>query len=282
MNAIIQKAMAHIQTKRLSDLMLHGFFCALVLMAGTIHAQENKLDYQLAAGDSIRVLVFQNADLTLETRVSENGSITFPLIGKVQIGGLSIAEAEQKIAAALQDGGFVKGPQVNIVVLQIVGNQIAVLGQVAKPGSYPLLTFNMRVSQMLAAAGGIASTGGSLVVLSGTRNGQSFRKQIDLDMVYQDGKTEEDVILQAGDSLFVPKAPMFYIYGEAQRAGAYPLERHMTVRQALAIGGGLTTRGTERGLTIKRQVGQNVSIIKPDLDDLLQAGDVLFVKESLF
>ncbi len=256
--------------------------CLLACVGLNTYAEDVQREYQLAEGDSIKVTVFQNTDLTLETRVSENGSITFPLIGKIQIGGLPIAAAEQKIAAALQDGGFMKGPQVNIVVLQIVGNQVSVLGQVAKPGSYPLKTSNTRISQLLATAGGIASSGGSLVVLSGTRNHQTFRKQIDLDTIYQDGKTEEDVVLEAGDSLFVPKAPMFYIYGEAQRAGAYPLERHMTVRQALAIGGGLTPRGTERGLTIKRQVGENISIVKPDLDDVLQAGDVLFVKESLF
>ena len=258
-----------------------GFILAIFSILQIAHADEPR-DYRLAAGDSIRIVVYQIPDLTLDARVSESGTITYPLIGTTRLAGLSLSAAEQKIAIGLEEGGYVKNPQVNISPVQIVGNQVAVLGLVAKPGSYPVLTLNTRVTQILAAAGGVAPGGGSLIVLTGTRNRQSFRKQIDLDAIYRDGKDEEDVVVEAGDSLYVPKAPMFYIYGEAQRPGGYRLERDMTVRQALAVGGGTTPRGTERGLVIKRRTGDGVVVIRPNLDDVLKADDVLNVRESLF
>ena len=106
-----------------------AFALCTALCVSNASAQDKLLqpDYSLGAGDSIRVLVFQNPDLTIDTRVSENGSITYPLIGAVELGGLSIAAAETKIANALKDGGFVQQPQVNIVLMQVRGNQVSVL-----------------------------------------------------------------------------------------------------------------------------------------------------------
>nr|WP_255407041.1 polysaccharide export protein EpsE [Rhodoferax sp. OV413] len=240
-------------------------------------------DYPLGAGDSIRIQVFQNPDLTVETRVSENGAITYPLIGTVALGGLSIATAEKKIADALQNGGFIKKPQVNIVLVQIRGNQIAVLGQVARPGRFPLETTNTRLSDMLAMAGGATPIGDDVAIVSGTRNGQPFRKQINIASIFLTDKEQDNIVLQGGDSIYVDKAPVFYIYGEAQRPGAYRIERNMTVMQALALGGGLTPRGTDRRMRIDRSAPDgSVQHIEPKLTDTIQPNDVIYVKESLF
>src|SRR5678816_2391383 len=91
------------------------------LLSMSAYAQ-HILDYPLGPGDIVRIQVFQNPDLTTETRVSENGSITYPLVGAVEVGGLAVAAAERKIAAALKNGGFVRQPQVNIVILQMRGS----------------------------------------------------------------------------------------------------------------------------------------------------------------
>src|SRR5512145_2825981 len=104
-------------------------------------AQETRPEYQLGPGDSIRIQVYQNPDLTLETRLTENGVITFPLVGAVRIGGLTVQAAEQRIARALQSGGFIRQPQVTILLLQNRGNQVSVLGLVTRPGRYPLENF---------------------------------------------------------------------------------------------------------------------------------------------
>ena len=240
-------------------------------------------DYRLGAGDAIGVQVYQSPDLSVDARVSESGVISYPLVGSVQIGGLTISEAEKKIADALRAGRFVKVPQVNIVLRQVRGNQVAVLGQVSRPGRFPLETFNTRVSDMLAAAGGTTATGDDVLIVTGQRDGKPFRQVIDIPGLFLNEKSADDIILAGGDTLYVNKAPMFYIYGEAQRPGPYRIERGMTVMQALAQGGGPTVRGSENRLRLHRRdaAGKVVEYV-PKLSDLIRSEDVLYVRESLF
>lgn len=251
-----------------------------------VSAQTNntaKTDFPLSAGDAIRVQVFQNPDLTIETRLSENGAITYPLIGSLDIGGLSIGTAEQKVAEALQSGGFIKNPQVNIVLMQIRGNQVSVLGQLNRPGRFPLEGTTIRVSDMLATAGGVTPLGADMAVVTGVRDGQPFSRQIDMPLSLLSGNMKDDIVVQGGDRIYVDRAPVFYIYGEAQRPGAFRIERNMTVMQALAVGGGATLRGTERRLRLHRKASDG-SIVQtePALTDLVLSNDVIYVKESLF
>ncbi|WP_041388655.1 polysaccharide export protein EpsE [Polaromonas sp. JS666] len=240
-------------------------------------------DYRLGPGDAIGVQVYQSPDLTVDARVSESGVISYPLVGSVQLGGLTIGEAEKKIADALRTGGFVKVPQVNIVLRQVRGNQVAVLGQVSRPGRFPLETFNTRVSDMLAAAGGATPTGDDVLIITGQRDGKPFRKVIDIPALFLNEKSEEDILVAAGDTLYVNKAPMFYIYGEAQRPGPYRIERGMTVMQALAQGGGPTARGSQNRLRLhRRDASGKVVEAVPQLTDKIRPEDVIFVRESLF
>ena len=169
------------------------------LLSTTVFAEENR-DYPLGPGDVLRVQVFQNPDLTTETRVSESGVITYPLIGNIEVGGLPITDAEKKIAAALKNGGFVRQPQVNIVVLQMHGNQVSVLGQVNRPGRFPLETVS-RVSDMLAMAGGATITGDDSAIVIGLRDGKPFRKVIDIPALYLNERSNEDIILTGGGTL---------------------------------------------------------------------------------
>ena len=256
----------------------------IVAAFATTHAfaQERLPEYQLAAGDIIRISVFQNPDLTIETRVTENGTITFPLIGAVKVGGLAVPAAEQAIAQALKGGGFLQSPQVNIVLLQNRGNQVSVLGHVARPGRFPLETVNIRVSEMIAIAGGIAPGGADVAILTGLRGGKPFRREIDLVAMFLNGKPEEDLIVSGGDVIYVDRQPVFYVYGEVQRPGSYRVMRNMTIQQALAQGGGLTPRGTERGLRVYRRDGSGVRETTPNPHDPVHPDDVLFVRESVF
>jgi polysaccharide export outer membrane protein len=229
------------------------------------------------------VQVFQSPDLSVDARVSENGVISYPLVGSVQLGGLSIAEAEQKIADALRSGGFVRSPQVNIILRQVRGNQVAVLGQVNRPGRFPLETFNTRVSDMLATAGGVTPGGDDVLILTGQRQGQAFRRVIDIPGLFLNQKPEDDVVLAGGDTLYVNKAPVFYIYGQAQRPGPYRIERGMTVMQALAQGGGPTARGSQNRLMLHRRdaAGKVIETV-PQLTDAVRPEDVIYVRESIF
>lgn len=238
-------------------------------------------EYLLGPGDMVRITVYGSPDLSTETRVTQGGKLTFPLLGEVAAGGLSVVQSEKKIASMLEEGGFVKNAQVNIVVLQFTSQQISILGDVLKPGRYPLERTSTLV-EVLALAGGISPNGSDIVTILSQSEGKTIKYDYDLPDLLRKGKGV-NIKIYTDDIVYVPHAPMFYIYGEIQRAGQFRLERNMTVAQALAVGGGLTIRGTERGLRIKRRSADGVlETIEARPDDLLIKDDVLFVRESLF
>ena len=260
--------------------MVMTVFSLLYLVQGHAEVSDNFL---LGSGDSIHITVYRNPELTLDARVNENGSVDYPLAGRIIIGGLSIPDAEALIAKRLVLGGFIQDPQVNIFVTTVRGNMVSVLGQVNRPGLFPVDPANLRLSQVLALAGGVAQTGGEKVVLVGTREGKPYRREINIASMYIDNKPEDDVKITGGDEIYVPLAPMYYIYGEVQRPGASVVLRDMTVMQALAQGGGLTLRGTERGIRLHRiKTDGTAEEIRPAMTDKIQPNDVLYVRESLF
>jgi len=255
----------------------------LLLCSFPARAQDKLVEYRLGPGDGIRISVFQNPNLTLETRVAEDGAISYPLIGRVRIGGETLAGAEAIIAKALEAGDYIQGPQVTIVLVQARSSQVSVLGLVNRAGRFPLETLNTRVSEMIAMAGGITREGADFVILSGERNGKYFRKEIDVAALFLAGKHDEDVLVAGGDVIYVQRAPQFYVYGEVNRPGSYRLERGMTLRQALVQGGGPTQRGTEKNLRLyRRGAGGELAASSPRLSEPVQADDVLYVGESLF
>ncbi len=255
-------------------------FCVFATSADLLASDA---EYQLGAGDVVRISVFQNPDLTTEARIGDNGMLNFPLIGAVSASGRSPMAVEQLIARKLREGGFVREPQVTLLPLEVRGNQVAVLGQVNRPGRYPLPTADARLSAVLADAGGIAANGGELVVVSGQRQGKAIRHEVMADTLFTSADRSVDLRLQAGDLIYVARAPLFYVYGEVQRPGSFRLEPGMTVMQALATGGGQTARGSRSGLEIHRQQADGqITVLPAEMHLKLQPNDVLYIPESLF
>jgi polysaccharide export outer membrane protein len=242
----------------------------------------NAGDVPVGPGDVLRVTIYGDTNQPTETRVTESGNITVPFLGEVRVIGLSSTEAEQKIARQLRDKGYMKDPQVNVLVTNMVSQQVAVLGQVAKPGRY-VLDGPRTVTDMVANAGGVTPDGGDIVTLVRTRDGVTTRQQINLWELSMGGDPSKNVVLERDDVLMVDRAQKFFIYGEVQRPGMYRLEHGMTVLQALSTGGGLTQRGTERGLKIKRR-GEDGKMTEFKVTDetLLQPDDIVYVRESWF
>lgn len=334
----------------------------LMLYFSIAMADENPL----GPGDMLRITVYGNPDLSTETRVTASGTINFPLIGEVGVVGGDVPSVEKKIAKMLETGGYLKSPQVNVVVLQFSSLQVSVLGDVNKPGRYPLdkpstlsevlalsggvsavgsdivslitqeggkskkVDYDLRVllrkdgavdikvapgnivyvhrSQisvlgrvlrpgkfsineggrtvldLLANAGGLSQDGSDRIIVTTTSDGHTQQQlEVDVDQMYKSGDFKNNVELNEGDSIYVPKAAVFYIYGEVQRSGSFRLERDMTVAQALATGGGLTLRGTERGLKVKRLNDAGVmESIEVNASSKIKPDDVIYVQESLF
>ena len=318
--------------------------------------------YLLGAGDVLKITVYNNPDLSLETKVSEAGMISYPLIGDVQVVGLTVSAAEKKLAKLLDTGGFVKKPQINILVTLYQSKMISVLGSVLKPGRYPLdratnladmlalvggatadgsdfvtiigkkgkkeydlhnivdkgesaqnialeggeiiyvhardvavmgqvnrpgkyaVTGGVRtLSDFLSVAGGINAVGSDLITVTTMRAGKQSRFEVDIDSLFRAGNSTSNIELASGDTVYVARAPMVYIYGEVQRPGSFRIERNMTVIQALAQGGGLTQRGTQRNIELHRRNAKGaIEKLTPALTDLVKQDDVLYVQESLF
>ena len=272
---------------RLSVPAIRHFCCSLsmliVLGLSLLGAAKAQAEYLIVPGDILRISVFKNPDLSLDARVSEAGAVSYPLIGSVPVAGQTLPGAERKIGQMLKEGGFVLNPQVNILLTQALGNLVSVIGAVNTPGRYSIEAAGGHLTGMLAAAGGISDAGGDSVIVTGSRSGKPFRREIDIVRMSMSGTAADDIDLQGGDTLFVSRAPMFYIYGQVQKPGQVRLERNMTVMQALAAGGGFTGKGTSRGLVRhRRDATGKVKEESTSLDDDVRDQDVIYVKESMF
>ena len=251
--------------KRIARGIFRGIF--LFALAGVAWAQSDKL----GIGDALHVTVHQQPDLTTDVRINERGIITLPLIGEVKVAGLAPSEAAAAISEKYKKGEFLRNPQVSLSVTTVRSRQVSVLGAVARPGRYPLDDTSLQLSEVIAAAGGITAAGADTVV------------------VLRDGKQErvpllgKGYALKGGETVNVERAPVFYIHGEVARSGAYRVEPNMTVMQAIAAGGGITPRGSDRRLKLRR-VGADGKLVERDasLKDTVKADDVIFVKEALF
>ena len=259
--------------------LVHWMIAAtLALAAGFTSAAE----VVLGPGDVVKATVYGSPDLATETRVSEAGSMTFPLLGEVQVGGLTTQQAEKRIGGLLEKGGYLKKAQVNLLITTLASQQVSVLGQVNRPGRYPI-EGKRKVLDLLAIAGGISQDGGDMVSLVRNRNGKTTRETIDIVDMVRKGELDRDYEVAGGDIIFVERAPRAYITGEVNRPGPFRIERAMTVQQAVSAGGGLTQRGTQRGLRVTRKDASGAAhTIDVKNDDLVQTDDVITVRESWF
>ncbi len=248
-------------------------------------AEPQQADLRLEAlgmGDMVRVTVFRNPELTTEGRVSERGTILFPMIGEVNIAGLTPSQAGARIADKLRSGKYVVNPEVTVSMMQVNSRQVSVLGNVVKPGRYPLDSTTAHLTDVIALAGGVGPTGSDEVTVITNRGGKQEKVNVDMAEMFRRGDLTHNITLEPGDTIYVHKAPMVYVYGEVQKGGAYRVEPNMTVMQAIAMGGGITPRGTERGIKISRRDASGVKRVDADLNTTVQADDVIYIKESLF
>lgn len=238
-------------------------------------------DYRIGGGDTVAIEVYGQPDLSAVARVSEDdGTITFPLLGEIKLAGFTQEEAGLDIASRLKEGGFIKHPQVTLSVKEFQSQKIPVMGQVNKPGEYALKG-ESRVVDLIAQAGGVKEDAADVIILVSKDGSKQIRHEIDLLQFYA-GDMSQNILVSSGDFILVPKMDTFYIHGEVKRPGSYRLDRGMTVMQALSVGGGLTDRGSLKGMKVTRNKQGEAKELEVELKDQLQPNDVLYVKERLF
>lgn len=257
-----------------------------VSAVGTSSAQTN---YVLGAQDVVTITVFGEPDLSRKYTIEQDGTFTFPLIGRVNARGMTLRALEQELKKQLA-GGYLKNPEVSVAVEAYRSQKILVMGQVQQPGEYQL-TGDMTLLAALAKAGSLAPMAGREVVIvraarkSGGSNGEapaaSEILRIDLADL-QGGNVSLNVALQDGDTINVPKAQSVFVSGQVKSPGGYAVEPGMTVLQVLSLAGGVTDRGSTRGIKILRTVNGKQKDIKAKLADRVQPGDTIVVGERIF
>ncbi len=236
----------------------------------------------LGPGDSVTIQVYGQPDMTTTVYVSNDGTIRVPLAGAVQVSGATPIEAGERVAKALHDGGYFVNPQVTLTLNNSRSERVSVLGEVRNPGSYAIDP-STSIIDLVAAAGGLTENGADTgYVRRREPDGHVASYNVDLK---GPATTRElpSQRLESGDELYVPTAQHVYVYGEVTTPNSYKVEPGMTVMQAIVRAGGITPRGSEHRVEVKRmgKDGQYV-INKAKLNDLVQPDDVIRVKESIF
>jgi polysaccharide export outer membrane protein len=237
----------------------------------------------MGPGDSVALHVFGQPDMDTVLGVADDGTIRVPLAGAIPVGGLSPEAAARRVEKAFKDGGFFVDPHVTLTVTQSLSQRVSVLGEVRQPGRYPV-DAKTSIIDLLAQAGGETEFASNTVyVLRTDAAGTVTRYPINLKGLTNPGASAPTQLLRAGDSVYVPRAEQFYILGEVQKPSMYKLEPNLTVLQAISLAGGVTAKGSDRRVEIKRtgKDGQQV-VIKPKPSDFVQPDDVIRVKESIF
>ncbi len=242
----------------------------------------------LGIGDQIAIAVFGQPDLSAEVTVGESGSIMVPLIGTLNVLNLSAAQLEAMVAKRLKDGGYLQNPGVSVQIRQLRSQQVSVLGEVQRPGRYPIQG-KMTVLEALATAGGMTQRADkSILLLRKSLAASSVDKvreeiSIQLETAGAQLRGRLDAPLVNDDVVFVPVQKLFYVHGEVRRPGAYPMEQGMNIMKALALSGGVSDRGSSKRIKIHRlDAHKMLREIKADLPMAIEADDVVYIEERLF
>ncbi|MFA7535199.1 MAG: SLBB domain-containing protein [Desulfuromonadales bacterium] len=265
---------------------MKGIWIAVLLLgallsAGPGHAVDN--NYRIGEGDIIRITVYDNPDLTTQTRVTSNGTINFPLIGTVQIGALSVGQVAEAIAGRLS-GGYLVDPQVAVFVEEFRSQKAVIMGEVATPGLYEL-SGHTTLLQLISKAGGVTPDADDTVSIRRTAEGRAGEQvvTVDLQKILETGDPSLDVAILDGDSIFVNKAGVFYVTGEVRKPDSYRLEKGISVITAITKAGGFTELASKGKVRIIRKIdGREKTITNVSLHEPVQVNDVIVVPESFF
>lgn len=238
--------------------------------------------FTIGAGDTVQITVLGRPELSATGNVSGDGLVTAALVGTVPVLGLSPQQAAQRIARAYRDGQYLVEPQVTVTMTEYQSQQLSVLGEVKAPGRFPMRT-RLSILDALALAGGINDTGAQRAYILRPEDSVVTRYEVDLDALLQAGAGQQYFELLAGDTVVVPKAELFYIYGEVKTPNAYRLKPGTTVIQALSLAGGLSDKGSDRRIDIKRRdTDGHLRTLAVTLNDAIEPDDVIYVRERLF
>ena len=237
--------------------------------------------YVIGPQDQIRITVFDEPDLTNAYRVDDSGAITFPMVGRIVAGGLTLSEFQDRLRTQLA-AGYLRNPQIRIDIDQFKSQSVMVVGEVRTAGKIPMTGPSMTLLEALVAAGSPTAQASNEIIVRHRptevgKDGEEIRiNRKDLEL----GK--KDVSLRDGDIINVPTAQRFYMEGFVKNPGYYVLDPGMTIEQAIALAGGLSDRGSDRRLKAKRLVNGKLVDVPVELEDKVQPNDTINIPSRFF
>ncbi len=190
---------------------------------GFAFSQENETKeytYSVGPKDLITISVFDVPELNITVRISEDGTITLPLLGMIEVGGLTRFQVEKKLAALLEEK-YLKNAQVTVFIKEYQSKMVSIIGEVEKPGSYELVG-RQTILQMLSTAGGLSETASDrIIIIRQYKSGKTSSLVIDLDELMLKGNPRMNIPLQAGDIINVPGERYLdiYVFGQVKNPG---------------------------------------------------------------
>lgn len=262
--------------------------------AAPLPPQPSSTAYVIGPNDVLGIKVLGEADLSGTYAVDSDGTIRFPFLDRVPVGGKTVQEIEFALTKLLGDG-FLNRPQVSVVITSYRSRSIYVLGEVRNPAKYNI-EGQTTLLEVIAQAGsftpnaaqtinllrykdGLAGVAAGTPVVPGDPRGAEILR-ISLEDL-REGRLAANIILQDGDTIFVPTAEKFYVMGFVKQPGQFVLQPGMTVRQAISVAGGLTERGSDRRIKITRKINGKDVEIDAEMSDLVRPNDTIRVPQRL-
>lgn len=257
-------------------------FFLLLLVPGKAFTANS--DYQVGDGDVLRVTVYNHPDLTTVVRVSGGGTILFPLVGQLEVDGLTVDQVADKVAGALANG-YLVNPQVSVFVEEFRSKKVTVIGEVKNPGLYEL-SGQTTLLELISKAGGLTQNYGDTVTIHRKNASEGSGTQvltINLKNVLENGASSLDVPILDGDSVVVAKARVFFVTGEVSRPDAYKFEEGTTVIKAITMAGGFTNLAAKSKVKVYREINGKKNVAeRVSMDMPIRPDDVIVVPESFF
>jgi len=263
---------------------LQVLFAALVALSVALHGSAasaqlaaDQANYEVGPGDVLTVTVYGTNVYDTQVQVSADGTIPINELGEVDVGGLSPAQIASKLASEFRRNGILVDPVVNVLIEEYRSQKVSVLGNVARPGEYVLDRTGLKLTDLLARSGAILGQGGGIVRVTNAAGLQSDLPAIKVM------SGELDRPAQPNDTIIVTEAPTFYILGEVQRPGSYPIEPGLTMERAVALAGGLTPRGARNKLRVTRMATDGrETTVKADREDEVLPNDLIRIGSRIF
>lgn len=268
-------------------------WAVMVAVGAPADADAQTGDYVLGPGDVIAITVWDQLDLSGKFTIEPDGGFAFPIVGTFQAAGRTARDVETEMKQRLRAERIFTDPQVTVVVDTYVSQRVFIVGEVRSAGSYPLRGETTLIEALALAGSATAEAASDVLIVRSTGTGPRGRAvlpteasdaeiiRVDLALL-QRGDLSKNVSLRNGDTIFVPRAENFFVFGQVRSPGQYVVRRGTTVMQALSLAGGITDRGALNRVRIVRIVAGKKREFKVKLTDEVQPGDTIVVPQRFY